>query len=184
MTRLPDRAVVQVVRDAAAVDQRDQQQRQNLDYDDFMKQKRRAPADAEPARWYRGAEIPMRVIRRFAYEVAERFGPDKIILFGSYAYGMPHDDIDVDILVVMPCRNEIDQAFKIRCAVPAQFPMDLFVLKPRNVKWRLKERESFLTEIMTKGKVLHEMNDPRVDTKDGGRLSRGRSPHRRKRAVP
>ena len=32
----------------------------------------------------------MRVIRKFARQVAERFQPDKIILFGSYAYGTPN----------------------------------------------------------------------------------------------
>jgi hypothetical protein len=36
-----------------------------------------------PVRWYRGADVPMRVIRRFARQVAERFHPDQIILFGS-----------------------------------------------------------------------------------------------------
>jgi predicted nucleotidyltransferase len=96
----------------------------------------------------------MHVIRRFARQVGERFRPEKVILFGSYAYGTPHADSDVDILVVMPCRNEIDQAFKIRCTVPTQVPMDLLVLKPHHVEWRLRERESFLTEIMARGKLL------------------------------
>ncbi len=148
-----------------------------------MKRKRRSPRDVEPTRWYRGADIPMRVIRRYARQVAERFQPDKIILFGSYAYGKPNADSDVDILVIMPARNEFDQAFKIRCEVPTQFPMDLIVLKPRNVKWRLDERESFLTEIMTKGKLLYEKNDVRVDSQGGGRLPRGRNPRRGKRAA-
>jgi hypothetical protein len=49
----------------------------------------RTTSKAPVARWYRGADIPMRVIRRFARQVAERFHPDKIILFGSYAYGTP-----------------------------------------------------------------------------------------------
>src|SRR5262245_5321710 len=53
-----------------------------------------------PLRWYRGAKIPRAVIRRFARQVAERFRPDKVILFGSYAYGTPHADSDVDILVI------------------------------------------------------------------------------------
>src|SRR5437899_608025 len=87
-------------------------------------------------RWYRGADVPMRVIRRFARQVAERFRPDKIILFGSYAYGRPHAGSDVDILVIMPARNQLDQAFKIRLAVPVPFPMDLIVRKPSNIKWR------------------------------------------------
>jgi predicted nucleotidyltransferase len=52
----------------------------------------------------------MHLIRRFARQVAERFQPDKIILFGSYAYGTPHADSDVDILVIMPTRNQLEQA--------------------------------------------------------------------------
>ncbi len=39
----------------------------------------------------------MREIRRFVREVAERFQPDKIILFGSYAYGTPHADSAVNL---------------------------------------------------------------------------------------
>jgi predicted nucleotidyltransferase len=136
-----------------------------------------------PTRWYRGADIPMRVIRGFARQVAERFQPDKIILFGSYAYGTPHADSDVDILVIMPARNEFDQAFKIRCEVPTQFPMDLLVFKPQHVKWRLEEREAFLTEILTKGKTLYEKNDARVDTQSGRRLASSRQTRRRKRSL-
>ena len=135
-----------------------------------------------PAHWYRGADVPMRVIRRFARQVAERFQPDKIILFGSHAYGTPHEDSDVDILVVMPCRNEIDQRFKIRLAVEAPFPMNLLVRTPRNIAWRLDEGESFHTEIVSKGKVLYEKCDSRVGSKSRGRP---RSSHksRRKRVV-
>src|SRR3954471_10256055 len=97
------------------------------------------PAD----RWYRGAQVPLRVIRRFARAVAERFGPEKIILFGSHAYGTPHADSDVDILVIMPARNEIAQAVRIDRAVDPQFPLDLLVCTPKNVAWRLKEGDSF-----------------------------------------
>ena len=59
----------------------------------------------ESETWYRGANIPMQVIRDYARRVAERFQPEKIILFGSYAYGTPHEDSDVDILVVMPAHE-------------------------------------------------------------------------------
>jgi predicted nucleotidyltransferase len=92
---------------------------------------------ATPERWYRGPNIPLAVIRRFARDVAERFRPEKIILFGSYAYGTPHADSDVDILVVMPARNQLEQAFKIRLEIPAPFSMDLIVRTPKNMKWRL-----------------------------------------------
>jgi predicted nucleotidyltransferase len=113
----------------------------------------------------------MRVIRRFARQVAERFQPDKIILFGSHAYGTPYSDSDVDILVIMPARSQLDQAFKIRLAVPAPFPLDLIVRKPENLAWRLRERELFHTEILTKGKVLYEKSDAGVGSQGGSRLS-------------
>lgn len=145
-----------------------------------MEVKRRTALRAQPVRWYRGAAVPLRVIRRYARRVAARFQPDKIILFGSYAYGIPHADSDVDLLVIMPARNELDQAFKIRCEVQTQFPMDLIVMKPQNVKWRLKERESFLCEILAKGKTLYEKDDTRVDTQSGRRLSGGRNTRRGK----
>jgi len=124
-------------------------------------------------RWYRGADVPMAVIRRFARQVAERFGPEKIILFGSHAYGEPHADSDVDILVVMPARNQLDQAVRIELACDPPFPLDIIVRTPRNMKWRLEEGDSFLREIVSRGKVLYEKNDKRVGAKGRERL-RGR----------
>src|SRR6266852_1549768 len=103
--------------------------------------KRRTLPKALPERWYRGADIPMRVIRRYARQVAERFQPDKIILFGSYAYGTPHEDSDVDILVVMPCRNQLRQAYKMELSCDPPFPLSLIVRTPANLKWRLEEGE-------------------------------------------
>jgi predicted nucleotidyltransferase len=115
-----------------------------------------------PPRWYRGADVPMRVIRRFARQVAECFQPEKIILFGSYAYGTPHADSDVDILVIMPARNQLAQAAKISIDIDPPFPLDIIVRTPHNMKWRLAEGESFLREITTKGKVLYEKDHTRV----------------------
>jgi predicted nucleotidyltransferase len=104
----------------------------------------------------------MAVIRRFARQVVERFQPEKIVLFGSHAYGTPHSASDVDILVVMPARNQLDQAVRIELACDPPFPLDLIVRTPKNLKWRLEEGDSFLREVMTRGKVLYEKNDPRM----------------------
>src|SRR5438132_14271332 len=97
-----------------------------------------SPFPFPPKRYYTGANIPMRVIRRYARAIAERFQPDKIILFGSYAYGTPHEDSDVDLLVIMPTWNQHSQAVQIRCALAAPFPMDLLVRTPKEMKWRLE----------------------------------------------
>src|SRR5258707_15001578 len=67
--------------------------------------------------------VPMAAIRRLAQQIAERFQPDQIILFGSYAYGEPNQHIDVDLLVVIPARDEISQAVRIR---EAALPHDSF----------------------------------------------------------
>src|SRR5580692_7651820 len=104
-----------------------------------MPKKGRSSKRAAAAGWYRGADVPMAVIRRFARQVVEHFEPEKIILFGSYAYGRPGVDSDVDILVVMPARNQIDQAVRIDRAVDAPFPLDLIVRTPKNLAWRMQE---------------------------------------------
>lgn len=135
----------------------------------------------KPEPWYRGADIPMRVIRDYARRVAERFRPEKIILFGSYAYGTPHADSDVDILVVMPARNELDQAVRIDAACEPYFPLDLIVRTPKNMHWRLEEGDSFLREITVRGNVLYEKAHKGVGAKGGSRLSGRREAPPRKR---
>src|SRR5215475_3089646 len=138
-----------------------------------MAPKRRPPLPPNPPRrWYRGADVPLRVIRRFARQVAEQFHPDKIILFGSHAYGTPHEDSDVDILVIMPARNEIDQSVRIELAIDPPFPLDIIVRTPKNMKWRLEEGDSFLREITSKGKVLYEKADAGMGAKSRDRLPR------------
>ena len=135
--------------------------------------KHRHPVDSStPGRWYHGAEVPMWEIRRFARQVAERFRPDKIILFGSYADGTPHADSDVDILVVMPARNQLDQAVRICLGVERTFPLDLIVRTPKNLQWRLQEGDWFLREIVSRGKLLYEKTDASVGAEGRSRLSR------------
>src|SRR5579859_7827 len=138
-----------------------------------MAAKRRPKPKSRPA-------TTMSVIRRYARQIAEHFHPDKIILFGSFAYGEPDEGSDVDLLVVMPARNQIDQAVKIRWKLPAPFAMDLLVRTPYTMKWRLYEGDSFLMEIVSKGKVLYEKPDEGVGEESRGRpnnrpADRGRS---------
>ena len=135
-----------------------------------MKSKPQTKPIAKPERWYRGDQVPMAAIRRFAREVAERFKPDKIILFGSHAYGTPNEDSDVDILVVMPARNQIDQACRIDDAIDPPFPLDLIVRTPEKLAERLAMGDSFVREILAKGNVLHEIDNGRMGPKGGGRL--------------
>ena len=114
----------------------------------------------------------MAVIRRYARQIAERFHPHRIILFGSHAYGAPHADSDVDLLVIMPARNELDQSARISLDCPAPFPLDIIVRTPHNMKWRLEEGDWFLREITSLGKTLYESPDKGMDPKGRNRPSR------------
>ena len=141
-------------------------------YNRYMAATLPSPFPFPPKRMYYGVDIPMRVIRRYARAIADEFHPDKIILFGSRAYGTPHEDSDVDLLVVMPCYNQHTQAVRIRWRLSAPFCMDLIVRTPSNLAWRLEEGESFHSEIMAKGKVLYEKKDTRMGAKGRSRLAR------------
>ena len=119
-----------------------------------------SPFPFPPKRIYSGEDIPMRVIRRYARAIAEEFEPDRIVLFGSYAYGTPHEDSDVDLLIIARMRDPHALNVRIQWRLAAPFPMDLLVRTPYDVAWRLKDGESFMTEIVSRGKVLYEEIDP------------------------
>ncbi len=96
-------------------------------------------------------------IQAYAHEIARRFKPQKIILFGSHASGEPDEDSDVDLLVVMPDGGDpIERAVEIRCAVPRCFPLDLIVRSPEDLHWRLAENDCFTREIVEKRQNLYE----------------------------
>src|SRR5713226_7643847 len=134
-----------------------------------------APRYVQPYR-YKSPHIPLSAIKRFARQIAEKFQPEKIILFGSYAYGTPHEESDVDLLVIMPCRNAIDQAARIDNAFERPFILDVIVRTPYQMRQRLKDpndRDWFLYEITEKGKVLYEAPHRRVGPQSrGGHRSR------------
>ena len=100
--------------------------------------------------------VPISQIEAYAREVAERFRPEKIILFGSYACGHPEADSDVDLLVIMDHSGRPPyQEAKIRTTVRAPFAVDLMVRTPSRLKRRLAMRDGFITEIVHKGRVLY-----------------------------
>ena len=102
--------------------------------------------------------IAMRKIQRYCDAIAAAFKPRRIILFGSYAYGTPTEDSDVDVLVVMPKSQHLGHrpALRIREKVEADFPVDVVVRDPAFVRERLREGDCFLEEITRKGKVMYE----------------------------
>ena len=90
--------------------------------------------------------------------MAQKFRPERIILFGSYAHGTPTEDSDVDLLVIMPRTRDRGErmSVRIRHAVPRTFPLDLLVRTPADVAKRLRWGDCFLREVVEKGQVLYE----------------------------
>ena len=97
-------------------------------------------------------------IQRYCDAIAREFKPRRIVVFGSYAHGRPTEDSDVDVMVVMPfskkCRNRPSLAIRQRIA--AGFPVDILVREPKENARRLQWGDSFITEVMTRGKVMYE----------------------------
>ena len=93
-------------------------------------------------------------------QIVERFQPQQIILFGSYAYGRPHHGSDVDLLVIMDTPlKETEQAVQICQQIEYHFGLDLIVRTPQTIARRLALGDPFLTEVIKRGKVLYERAD-------------------------
>ncbi len=104
--------------------------------------------------------VPQAAIDDVVRQIAAQFHPERIILFGSYAYGNPGPDSDVDLLVVMDTPlGEIQQGIAIRRAISKHFAMDLLVYKPEVLTERLALGDPFLKEITEQGKVLYECHN-------------------------
>ena len=90
-------------------------------------------------------------------DIVREFAPLQVILFGSYAYGMPTEDSDVDLLVVMdiPESETRRHAVEIRQRIPRRFPMDVLVRSPEELAYRVSYNDWFLREITEKGQVLY-----------------------------
>ena len=108
----------------------------------------------------RAKRIPRREIKAVVRRIAEKFDPERIILFGSYAYGKVHEFSDVDLLIVLNTkeRPRTKQIEISRALSPHPFGMDILVRTPQQIKERIPMGDYFLREITTRGKVLYERN--------------------------
>ncbi|MBI5866536.1 MAG: nucleotidyltransferase domain-containing protein [Planctomycetes bacterium] len=121
--------------------------------------------------------IALREIRAFARRIAAEFKPRRIILFGSYAYGTPTEDSDVDLMVVFAGHESaIDRSLEIRLKLPYPgFPMDLLARSEGEMRRRYKLEDWFIREVVDRGIVVYEANHAQVGRKNGSRLSNGRA---------
>jgi uncharacterized protein len=100
--------------------------------------------------------VPLYQIHALSAQIAQVFQPERIILFGSYAYGTPGPDSDVDLLVVMPyTRHAAYQAAAILAAVRPGFALDVVVRAPTELTERVAQGDFFLREVVERGQVLY-----------------------------
>ncbi|PWH11965.1 MAG: nucleotidyltransferase domain-containing protein [Anaerolineae bacterium] len=108
--------------------------------------------DVAPTGFPPVAETLPQVIERLVQELK----PYKIILFGSYAYGNPTPDSDVDLLVVwdtdLPPRQRVQVVSRL--LYPRSFPVDILVKTPEELQQELPHN-FFLREIVSRGKVIY-----------------------------
>ena len=96
-------------------------------------------------------------IQKLCEQIARDFHPERIILFGSHAYGTPTPDSDVDLLVVMPFEGRhTQQAIRILNKLNVLTPIDLLVRTPEQVEERIAMGDFFMREVLEQGKVMYE----------------------------
>jgi predicted nucleotidyltransferase len=96
-------------------------------------------------------------LRPAVQRIVQELKPERVILFGSYAYGTPNPHSDVDLLVVMKTNASLkDRSWAVsRLLLPRPFPVDILVKTPKEVEKALESGDFFLKEILTRGKVLY-----------------------------
>ena len=103
-------------------------------------------------------EITKEKIDALAEKIAKAYKPEKIILFGSRAWGNPGPDSDVDLFIVKETKDDRhtrsmevgDLLWKVG------FPVDILVYTPQEVARRLHLRDFFIEDVMQKGRVLYQ----------------------------
>jgi uncharacterized protein len=95
-------------------------------------------------------------------EELKKASPEKIILFGSYAYGTPNEDSDIDILIIKDIEASKVRYFRINMKIKLwnlvkkwNIPIDIIVDNQQRINQRIQDGDLYYKEILTKGSVLY-----------------------------
>lgn len=109
--------------------------------------------------------ITQEQIEKILTIIVNKYEPEKVILFGSYAYGNPGKDSDLDLLVVKDTnlpRHKRAREIRKHIWGLTEIPKDIIVYTQKEIDDWAEVKEAFITNIVTKGKILYE-NKERVD---------------------
>jgi len=99
------------------------------------------------------------VIQKIVQRLVAGYPPEKIILFGSYAYGQPDTDSDIDLLIIKATKERLLERLntvrRVTVGTHPHIPFEPIVLTPVEIEERLKIGDQFLSEILEKGEVLY-----------------------------
>lgn len=99
------------------------------------------------------------IILKMVERIVKEYKPERIILFGSYAYGEPTEDSDVDLLIIKDTdKRPIDRWIEIKRLLrdtTRSLPVSPFVYTEEEIKERNAIKDFFIEEIFEKGEVLY-----------------------------
>ncbi len=96
-------------------------------------------------------------IQKITRQIIKKYKPEKIILFGSFAYGKPKSSSDVDLLIIKRSeKRKVERIKEILMGVKSNLPIEPLVYTPEEIKERLNLGDFFFQTILKKGKLLYE----------------------------
>ena len=96
-------------------------------------------------------------IKKIVRRIAKNYKPEKIYLFGSFAWGKPTKDSDVDLLIVKKTRKKwIKRQIEVGEIIDGEIATDTLIQTPSEIKRRLDLGDFFYRNILKKGKLLYE----------------------------
>lgn len=104
-------------------------------------------------------KISYDVLQIIKDEIIHTIQPEKIILFGSYAYGSPDENSDIDILVIKESsKRRIERFCEVRRILRDIKGVSIqpIVLTPKEIEERVRLKDDFILEVLDKGIFLYE----------------------------
>ena len=99
------------------------------------------------------------LIQRITEKIVNEYQPKRIILFGSFVYGNPTEDSDIDLLIIKETgKRSIDRWIEVKRLVrdiAPLVPVSPLVYTPQELEERTAIKDFFIEEILEKGEVLY-----------------------------